>query len=411
MTKGQTLHRYHQEKHPGIIGTNLLTKFHADWTRNVPSRVFTRKTAPPTGIHVFQSTGTTFELNQDIIKTTILTNLEIDLGIIGTNLLTKFHEDRTRNVASRVFTRKTAPPPHGGHVFQRTGTTFELNQDIIKTNILTNFKLDRDIIGTKLLTKFHEDRTRNAASREFTRFLNSQMKKTAPPTGGHVFQRTGTYIIKTNNLTNFELKIYFIGTKLLTKFHEDRTRNVASRPCFFQQTGTTFELNQDIIKTNILTNFKLDRDIIGTKLLTKFHEDQTRNVASIEKTALPTGGHVFQRTGTTFELNQHIIKTNILTNDLTKLLTKFHEDRTRNVASRVFTRRTAPPTGGHVFNRPEPLLNSTKMSLIKTNILTNFELDRDFIETKILTKFHEEQMWTDDGQRPITKPHLSNQVS
>ncbi|KAH3819469.1 hypothetical protein DPMN_121206 [Dreissena polymorpha] len=55
---------------------------------------------------------------------------------------------------------KTAPPT-GRHVFQRIGTTSELNQDIIKTNILTNFELWRDFIGTKLLTKFHEDGTRN----------------------------------------------------------------------------------------------------------------------------------------------------------------------------------------------------------------------------------------------------------
>ncbi|KAH3880404.1 hypothetical protein DPMN_004318 [Dreissena polymorpha] len=72
-----------------------------------------------------------------------MTQFELDRGIIGTNLLTKLHEDRTRNVASRVFTRilysqirKTALPT-GGHVFQRTGSTFELNQHIIQTNILT----------------------------------------------------------------------------------------------------------------------------------------------------------------------------------------------------------------------------------------------------------------------------------
>ncbi|KAH3778183.1 hypothetical protein DPMN_179636 [Dreissena polymorpha] len=151
----------------GIIGTNLLTKFHEDRTRNVASKVFTRKTAPITGGHVFQRTGTTFELNQHIIKTNILTKLhedwawnltsteftsfELDRGIIGTNLLSKFHEDRTRNLASRVFTRKTAPPT-GGHVFQRTGTIFELDQHISKTNILTNFEIDRGIIGTNLLT-------------------------------------------------------------------------------------------------------------------------------------------------------------------------------------------------------------------------------------------------------------------
>ncbi|KAH3834388.1 hypothetical protein DPMN_107711 [Dreissena polymorpha] len=91
----------------GIIRTNLLTKFHEDWTRNVASRVFTRKTAPPTGGHVFL----------------FFTYFKLDRGIIGTNLLSKFHEDWTRNVASRVFTRKTAPPT-SSHVFQRTGTTF-----------------------------------------------------------------------------------------------------------------------------------------------------------------------------------------------------------------------------------------------------------------------------------------------
>ncbi|KAH3797552.1 hypothetical protein DPMN_151135 [Dreissena polymorpha] len=31
---------------------------------------------------------------------------ELERDIIGTNLLTKFHEDRTRNVTSRVFTTK-----------------------------------------------------------------------------------------------------------------------------------------------------------------------------------------------------------------------------------------------------------------------------------------------------------------
>ncbi|KAH3718035.1 hypothetical protein DPMN_060833 [Dreissena polymorpha] len=128
----------------GIIGTNLLTKFHEDRTRNVASRVFTRKTAPTTGGHSLQA----------------LPNFKLDRGIIGTNLLSKFHEDRTRNVASRVLTRKTAPPTDG-HVFQRTGTIFELDQHISKTNILTNFEIDRGIIGTNLLTKFHEDRTKN----------------------------------------------------------------------------------------------------------------------------------------------------------------------------------------------------------------------------------------------------------
>ncbi|KAH3890845.1 hypothetical protein DPMN_014934 [Dreissena polymorpha] len=77
-----------------------------DWTNIVTSLVFIRKTAPPTGGHIFQWTGITFELNQHIIKTNILTNFELDRGIIETNLLAKFHEDRTRNVASRVSTNQ-----------------------------------------------------------------------------------------------------------------------------------------------------------------------------------------------------------------------------------------------------------------------------------------------------------------
>ncbi|KAH3814904.1 hypothetical protein DPMN_143421 [Dreissena polymorpha] len=44
-------------------------------------------------------------------------------NIIGTNLLTKFHKYRKINVASRVLTRKNAPPP-GSHVFQPTGIIF-----------------------------------------------------------------------------------------------------------------------------------------------------------------------------------------------------------------------------------------------------------------------------------------------
>ncbi|KAH3880479.1 hypothetical protein DPMN_004393 [Dreissena polymorpha] len=128
-----------------IIGTNHLSKFHKDRKINVASRVLTRKTAPPPGSHFFQPTDIIFELVQDII---------------GMNLLTKFYEDRTINVASRVLTRfcyshikpyKENASPLGSHVFQANVTIFEIIQDIIKTN---------------LLTKFNEDWTINVASRE-----------------------------------------------------------------------------------------------------------------------------------------------------------------------------------------------------------------------------------------------------
>ncbi|KAH3892985.1 hypothetical protein DPMN_017122 [Dreissena polymorpha] len=152
-----------------IIGMNFLTKFHEDRSINVASRV---KNAPTLGSHVFQANVTIFKLIQDIIET---------------NLLTKFHEDWTIKVASRVLTRlsflnirlftcfhkihieKTAQPP-GGHVFSTIWTIFELVRDINETNVLTKFYDDWAIIVT---------------SRVFTR-------NTAPPPGGHVFQWTGT---------------------------------------------------------------------------------------------------------------------------------------------------------------------------------------------------------------------------
>ncbi|KAH3883960.1 hypothetical protein DPMN_007930 [Dreissena polymorpha] len=80
-----------------------------------------RKNAPAPGGHVFQPASIILKLVQDII---------------GMNLLTKFHEDRTINVASRVLTRKNAPPL-GSHVFQAKVTIFELIQDISGTNLLS----------------------------------------------------------------------------------------------------------------------------------------------------------------------------------------------------------------------------------------------------------------------------------
>ncbi|KAH3897638.1 hypothetical protein DPMN_021831 [Dreissena polymorpha] len=142
-----------------------------------------------------------------------------------------------------------------------------------------------------LLTKFHEDRTINVASRVLTRFYYSHIRQNAPPLGSHVFQA---------KVTIFELIQDIIGTNLLTKKN-------AQPPCghVFQPTGIIFfdESSDQVIRMN---------------LLTKFHEDQTVNVASREKNAPPCGSHVFQANVTIFKLIQDIIETN--------LLTKFHED-------------------------------------------------------------------------------------
>ncbi|KAH3708828.1 hypothetical protein DPMN_068287 [Dreissena polymorpha] len=153
-------------------------------------------------IHVIQLTGTIFKLNSHIKETCVLTKFPENWAknvtsrvekcpahwqpyINKTNVLTNFHDDWANIVTSRVFTRKTAPPTCG-HVFQRTGTTFELNHHIIKTN--------------KLLTKFHEDRTINVASRVF---MNKCERTEGRTDDG---QRTVTKA----HLSNQDYKITFI---------------------------------------------------------------------------------------------------------------------------------------------------------------------------------------------------------
>ncbi|KAH3895848.1 hypothetical protein DPMN_020015 [Dreissena polymorpha] len=331
---------YHHQQQQSAATQSLkafanLTGFHDDWAKNVISRVFTsfftiylEKNAPPTGGHVFSPIWTIFELVRDINKTNVLIN---------------FHDDWAKIVTSRVFTRKTAPPPphHGSHVIQLTGTIFELNSHIKETNVLT---------------KFHENWAKNVTSREFTCFHYIHIEKNAPPTGGHVFSPIWTI---------FELVRDINKTDVLTNFHDDWAKIVTSR---------------------VLTRIK------ETNVLTKFHENWAKNVTSrvftcfhyihIEKNAPPTGGHVFSPIWTIFEVVRDINKTNVLT--------IFHDDLAKIVTSIVFTRKTAPPTGGHVFQRTGTTCELDQR-IIKANILTNFELDRDIIGTNLLTKFHEDQ--------------------
>ncbi|KAH3844257.1 hypothetical protein DPMN_086513 [Dreissena polymorpha] len=94
---------------PEIIKTNVLTKFHVDWTtKNVTSRVLTMKTELPSGGHIFQGTRTILELGKTIIRT---------------NVRSKF-EDWTINLTSTRLFRKTAQCS-GGHVFQQTEDIFK----------------------------------------------------------------------------------------------------------------------------------------------------------------------------------------------------------------------------------------------------------------------------------------------
>ncbi|KAH3889827.1 hypothetical protein DPMN_013891 [Dreissena polymorpha] len=261
-----------------------------------------------------------------VIKTNILTNLELDRDFVKTKLLTKFHEDGTRNVASRVFTSKFH------ELFVNCRTTFcrgnDRQTDRPKTRGPKRSKVAhlryQDIIGTNRLTNFHEDQKINVAS--------SPYKEKCPAPGSHVFQPTSII---------FELFQDIIGMNLLTKFHEDRTVNVASRVLtrfyysHIRKNAPPF--GSHVFQANIII-FKLNQDIIATNLLTKFHEDWTINVVSrvlTRKNAPHPGGHVCEATKTIFKLIQDIIGTHILT--------KFHDDRKINVTSRMLTRKNAPP--------------------------------------------------------------------
>ncbi|KAH3883625.1 hypothetical protein DPMN_007585 [Dreissena polymorpha] len=360
-----------------------------------------KKTAPPTGSHVFQWIGTTFKLNQDIIKTNILTNF------IGTKHLTKFYEDRTNNVASRVLTSKfikahlsnqcggfaqlrgkTAPLPTAMNVLSKFHENWAKNvtSTVEKcpahwrpcfSPITTIFKIVRDINKTNVLTNFHDDLAKIVTLRVFTR-------KTAPLTGSHVFQRIGTTfelnqdIIKTNILTNFELSLDFIKTKLLTKFYEDGARNVASivftSKCL--PDGRTYDGQRTVTKAHLSNQLKTPdmecRTDGRTDKGNDFHEDWTMNV--------------------TFGVLKSPVGVN--------LLTKFHEDQTINVASRVLTslimKKCPASWGTYIRKNLLTKFHDEVASLVKNFpnpcwpcFLTDrnhFNLIQDIIKTTVLTK-------------------------
>ncbi|KAH3845376.1 hypothetical protein DPMN_087656 [Dreissena polymorpha] len=102
---------------------NLLTKVHEDRTVNVASRV---KNATPLGNHTNNLTKSHEDWTINVasrVLTSTKTIFQLVQDIIWKNLLTKFPDDRKINVTSRVLTRKNAPP-RGGNVFQQTGIIF-----------------------------------------------------------------------------------------------------------------------------------------------------------------------------------------------------------------------------------------------------------------------------------------------
>ncbi|KAH3709193.1 hypothetical protein DPMN_068655 [Dreissena polymorpha] len=271
--------------------------------------------------------------------------------------MSKFHED---NVSSRLFTcfhfihiKKTAPPP-GAYVFPLITTIFKLVRDIDIANAKNVTSREKDPPGRHVslpIQTIFELNCRIQVWYCVNRSWDALYNITRVLTSGNVFQPTGII---------FELVQDIIGMNVLTKFHEDRTINVASRvknapplgSHVFQAKATIFEVIQDIIWTNNMS---------------KFHEDWKINVDSRVKCPAP-GGHVFQSTGIIFELVQDVIGID--------LLTKFHEDWAINVVSRVLTRfyyshlsKNAPSLGSHVFQANVTIFELIQ-DIIKTNLLT-----------------------------------------
>ncbi|KAH3838754.1 hypothetical protein DPMN_112169 [Dreissena polymorpha] len=203
--------------------------------------------------------------------------------------------------------------------------------------IRTSVEFNPHIQETNVLTIFHEDWGKNVSSRLFTCFRYIHIETSAPSPGGHVFLLI---------MTIFELvrDIYKID------------------PCFFLPIQTIFELN---------------------RLFTCFHN------IHIEKTAPLPGGHVFSPIWTILKLVRDINET------------KFHDDWATIVTSRVFTRNTAPPPGGHLH---EDWASNVTSTVFTSNLVFNpasptFELGRGIIGTNVLTKVFTRQMLTTDGRR------------
>ncbi|KAH3786664.1 hypothetical protein DPMN_164772 [Dreissena polymorpha] len=226
-----------------------------------------------------QQTRTIFKQIQDIIRTNVLTMCHEDWTIHMTFRVLKFFQQtgtifEDKNVASRV--KNNLPP--GGHVFQLTGTIFNLVQDII---------------GANPLTMFHEHQTINVASR----VLTTHLTKNVPPLGANYHDdRTINPPCFSTNQNYFDLIQDIIETNLLTKFHDDGKIDMASRMLTREKRLAFWRLY--IIETNLLTTFHENRIInVASRVLTKFYFSHIKQY-KVKSRALST--HVFQPTWNQF---------------------------------------------------------------------------------------------------------------
>ncbi|KAH3849511.1 hypothetical protein DPMN_091914 [Dreissena polymorpha] len=208
-------------------------------------------------------------------------------------------KNRTIDVASRDVTHFSAArkitkndPPPGAHVFLPTGTIFELIQDIIGTNLLNKFHDDRTInVSSRVLTTFydslwgknalspgshfHENETINAVSRELTRITDTATrrplltKKNHRPLAAIFFQATGT----TCKLVQYIKGTLNVDSRVLRSVYYSHTWKNAPPPGghVFKPTRTIFKLVQN------------------THLLTKCHEDANQFQDIAPDTKVPDG--------------------------------------------------------------------------------------------------------------------------
>ncbi|KAH3882316.1 hypothetical protein DPMN_006251 [Dreissena polymorpha] len=165
-----------------IKETNVLSKFHENWAKNVTSTVFTcfhyihiEKNAPPTGSHVFSPIQTILKLVRDINKTNVLTN---------------FHDDWAKIVTSRVFTRENC------HYIQRKESMppcsdlASLRGSMPSATPIrrVNARFDRHV---QIIWPWQKNAPPNGGH-VFSPISTMFTRKTAPPTRSHVFQQIGT---------------------------------------------------------------------------------------------------------------------------------------------------------------------------------------------------------------------------
>ncbi|KAH3860450.1 hypothetical protein DPMN_023350 [Dreissena polymorpha] len=120
------------------IHNHIRIFHHGDWTINATESVnmflpkSCKEKAPPLGGHVFHDIiGTLYR----VLKRSDCPPLQ---NIVGATERPSALSNLARDCPD---TRKNAPPP-GAHVFEPTGTIFELAQDIILTNLLNKFHDD-----------------------------------------------------------------------------------------------------------------------------------------------------------------------------------------------------------------------------------------------------------------------------